>query len=96
MGTIILTTVIASCIVSALFVMIRVYFCYFVKRNCSDSCCCEAAKDARLVEMYCNKEEVAPANAPKRSRKPKQEAENLGDFALKAADKIEKRRKKKS
>ena len=91
-------TFLASCAISVLFVLTRVYFCYFAKpKKCSDSCSCEDIKDARLVEMYCDKEVVeVPVTTPKRGRKPKQEAKNLGDFALKAADKIEKRRKKKS
>ena len=48
METIILNTVIVSCIVSALFVMIRVYFCYFAKRNCSNDCECGTTKDGRI------------------------------------------------
>lgn len=92
-----------------LFVLIRTYFCYFAKpKKCTGSCCSKAARDARLLEMYCNKEEVteqkdkedAPVkenpNAYKKPRKPKQAKESIGDFALEASDKIEKRRKKKS
>lgn len=48
MESIIVNTVIVSCIVSALFVMIRVYFSYFAKRNCSNDCECGATRDGRI------------------------------------------------
>ena len=48
MESIIVNTVIVSCIVSALFVMIRTYFCYFAKRNCSNDCECGTTRDGRI------------------------------------------------
>lgn len=73
---------VVSCVISMLFVLVRTYFCYFAKpKKCSRDCSCEALKDARLVEMYCDKEEVeASVKTPaytektKRTRKPKAEA----------------------
>ena len=44
METAIIYIAIGSCIISALFVMIRTYFCYFAKRNCFSDCKCNAAK----------------------------------------------------
>lgn len=87
-----------SCVFSMLFGLTRTYFCYFAKpKKCSRDCSCEALKDARLVEMYCNKEEVeVPATTPKRVRKPKQTKESIGDFALEAVSKKRAGRKKKS
>lgn len=98
MISIITGALITSITVSVLFVATRVYYCYFAKpKKCSGGCSCEDAKDKRLVEMYCGTNtDVVPAAKPKRGRRPKQGAESLGDFALKAADKIEKRRGKKS
>lgn len=45
MESVILNIVIASCIISTLFVLTRVYFVYFAKRQCSDSCECDSQKD---------------------------------------------------
>lgn len=71
METIILNAVIVSCVVSALFVMIRVYFTYFAKRNCSNYCKCDTSKDGRIVscrdfvyrEVCKNEEQKDLANA---------------------------------
>lgn len=71
-----------SCVFSMLFGLTRTYFCYFAKpKKCSRDCSREALKDARLVEMYCDKEEAeASVKTPaytektKRTRKPKAEA----------------------
>jgi hypothetical protein len=49
METLIIYIAISSCIISALFVMIRTYFCYFAKRNCSSDCKCSAAKTDNTV-----------------------------------------------
>ena len=49
METLIICIAISSCIISALFVMIRTYFCYFAKRNCSSDCKCNAAKTDNTV-----------------------------------------------
>ena len=49
METLIIYIAISSCIISALFVMIRTYFCYFAKRNCSSDCKCNAAKTDNTV-----------------------------------------------
>lgn len=49
MESIIINSIIVSCIVSALFVIIRVYFCYFAKRNCSSDCKCNTAKTDNTV-----------------------------------------------
>jgi hypothetical protein len=49
METLIIYIAIGSCITSALFVMIRTYFCYFAKRNCSSDCKCNAAKTDNTV-----------------------------------------------
>ena len=89
---------VVSCVISMLFVLTRTYFCYFAKpKKCSGNCSCEDAKDARLVEIYCDKEEVeVPVTTPKRVRKPKQTKESIGDFALEAVSKKRAGRKKKS
>ena len=49
METLIIYIAIGSCITSALFVMIRTYFCYFAKRNCFSDCKCNAAKTDNTV-----------------------------------------------
>jgi len=101
-------TFLASCAISVLFVLTRVYFCYFAKpKKCSDSCCSEAARDARLVELYGGSD---PSNTPEAKitygepmgyddeavdTKPKHNEESLGDFALKAVAKKKPGRKKK-
>lgn len=89
METIILNTVIVSCIVSALFVLIRVYFAYFAKRNCSDHCKCSARDLADVVTSP-----VAEEAKPKRTRKPKHSGESKGDFALEATAKLATAKKK--
>lgn len=51
-----------SCVCSMLFVLTRTYFCYFAKsKKCAEKCCNKAARDARLVEMYCGSD---PSKAP--------------------------------
>ena len=58
-----------SCVVSAAFVLTRIYFCYFAKPKQI-----EAQKDARLEEMYCGKkEETAPVAKKRATRKKKTE-----------------------
>ena len=97
-----------SCVCSMLFVLTRTYFCYFAKsKKCAEKCCNKAARDARLVEMYCGSD---PSKAPEAKitygepmgyddevvdAKPKHNGESLGDFALKAVDKKKPGRKKK-
>lgn len=98
METIILNTVIVSCIVSALFVMIRVYFCYFAKRNCSNDCECGTTKNGRIgrhkveVENKVETPSEAPVYKEKTTRPRKLKAE------APAAEPVKKKpgRKKKS
>lgn len=93
MESVLLYAIIISCSISALFAGARIYFTYFAKGKCNE----EACKDARLVELYCNKEEEVktPAYTPKKGRKPKNKGESIGDFALDVVSKKKPGRKKK-
>lgn len=97
-----------SCVSSMLFVLARTYFCYFAKsKKCTKKCCSEAARDARLVEMYCGSDTSNTLEAKITygepmgyddevvDAKPRHNGESLGDFALKAVAKKKPGRKKK-
>jgi hypothetical protein len=75
---------------SVLFTAVRIYFLYFAKPKCSSDCKCD--NETKIFD-----DEVVPVvEKPKRTRRPKQGAKDLGDFAVKATDKLKKPRKKKS
>lgn len=61
MEPILLYAIIASCAISALFVGVRAYFCYFAKNKCSHKAC----SDARSVELYCDQDVSKSVAEPK-------------------------------
>lgn len=82
---------------SVLFTAVRIYFLYFAKPECSSGCECDNKQDFTYGEPMGFDNEVVPViEKPKRARRPKQGAKDLGDFAVKATDKLKKPRKKKS
>lgn len=70
MESVILNIAIASCIISALFVLARVYYVYFADRKCSDDCECDKQKDLADAVVAAVNIKVAKIK-PKRIAKPK-------------------------
>ena len=88
MESLIINTVIVSCIVSFLFVVIRIYFTYFAKSDYPNKC----QHDANThTQCKVDAEVKTPAyqEKPKRSRRPKNES-----AVVKSATKKTSRKKK--
>lgn len=72
METTLITILVASCVISAVFVLTRIYFCYFAKRDCPGERSCDVVEPAK-----------SPAYIEKPKRTPKSKVKAVVDEPVK-------------